>query len=284
MQARQQAEKEVLRQARQENEVFVDEKLLRSGLRDPNAVVGSTRDTSITVGQLKKAVQSAFGGRVRELGDEIYFDYLRYWLDSQLWHRECLRQHIFEDEEVLDRVDIHERLLKSGLLVAQDLMPRVQYDEQDLWNYQNAHPAEFASFRHFGVWRFDFADSLQTAEARHEILRNNLSPEDAAARWQPGLHPAELRPDEAQAMGGSVYSDLVGLDAGRWSKVSVDAAGNCYLWCLVQRRLPMMEESELLTEAVETAVRQAMLAVEITRIVDEMTELSGLSEARLIKE
>ena len=283
-QRRQLAEQRVIHDVRLSNGFQVNEDVLRSGLHDANAVAGSTRDTSITVRQLKASVEEAFGDRVDDLNEDIYLDFLKYWLDQQVWRQECLRERIYRDDEVLDRIDIHERLIKSGLLVAQELEPRVEFDDQDMWNYLTAHPGQFMQFRHFGVWRLDFADSLQAEEARSQILREDLGPAEAIARWQPGENPYELTPEEARAMGASTYSDLVDLDPGRWSPVSKDGKDMYHLWFLVGRRQPMMEESEILTEAVRKAVHDQMLAAEITRVVDELSALIGWTEARLVLE
>lgn len=284
--ARRRAETAQRRAILADHGIALNERLLRRG-GTPGDTVLVGRDTLLVRSELEQAVDAVFGPRAAVLGPDLTVEYLRFWALRDAWRREALAAGIFEDDEVLDRMDVRERLLKSTLFVSEVVEPAVRWDDTDLFNYLVNHEYEFLAERAFGVWRFEFPSLEEAAAAGRAILEEGLEPKQAAARWAPDARPYELSAAEARALPGRQSSTLVDLDPRTWSgPVENGISGRdrrWLIWHLVGRRMPDIDESAELRAAVAEKVRLAMLDGAIAHTTQEMRKLTGWTETVVVR-
>lgn len=285
--ARRQAENELdLRLLARRGVELRERTLLARGA--PGDTVLAGRDTVLVRRQLESAIETVFGDRASLLGPDLTVEYLRFWARRDAWRREAEEARAFDDDEVLDRIDLRERLLKSGLFVSEVLAPSLTWTDTDLFNYLVNHEEEFLGQRAFGVWKFEFRTKEEAAEAGRTILREGLTPQQAAERYGTGDdHPFELDAAEARALPNRQGSKLIELDAGTWSdpvENGLDGARRRWvLWHLIGRRMPDLDEGPELRAAVAERVRAAMLDSAIAREVLEMQDATGWTETVVVR-
>lgn len=246
---------------------------------DPGATVARSADTSLTRGELDQMLAKAFGAREGFTAEGLGVDFLRYWLEQDAWLREARRDGTWSSREVLDLVDLHERLLKSALCLSQDILPAADPQEDDLWNYFLANEMEFLAERAFGIWTFEFPTREEAESARALSRREKLGPAELARRLGLDIHPRELSADEVRALPAHLRSELIELDADEWGDIldnGKSGSGQRWLfYSMVGRRMPDLDQSPSLRRAVDSRVRERMVDAEIGRLVDEMRRRTG---------
>jgi hypothetical protein len=283
--SRRSAEAELGRRLLADRGAVIHEAAVRRGAeRD---TVFASRDTVLLRGELTRMIGEVFGERASLLGPELGVEFLRFWVDRDAWRREVEALDFFRDEEVLDRMDVRERLLKSTLFVTGVLEPQLRWDEGDLFNYFINHEHEFLPQRAFGLFKLEFPGLDEAREARRQIHAEGLDPTAAAERWAPGSLPFELSAAEVRELGSETARALVELDPGRWS-LPVEApdaprSRRWVLWQLIDRRMPRLEESAQLRVEVEERVHQALLNGAIARTVLEMQAITGWTDTEILE-
>jgi len=269
------------------HEVWIDPEAAKASPVDTQRVLAASRDTSITAARLHYQLERNFGKRAASLGDDLLRDFVEFWILQDCWLRECAAEGLFTDGEVLDRLDIHERMAKSALFVNERLSGSIEAGERDLWNYLANFPHEFLEYRHFGLWRLEFRREQEAREALHQIREGSLVPEEAASRWAPGTNPFELSPAELRELDHAERKAVFELDPGRWTEVVENGLKGSRrrwrLWYLVRRRMPDMDESTELAGALRERVEQAFLEAEVARVVEEMRKITRLRRVRLVE-
>jgi hypothetical protein len=245
----------------------------------PGTVVARSADTSLTRGELDRMLAKAFGAREGFSAEGLGVDFLRYWMEQDAWLREARRDGTWASREVLDLVDLRERLLKSALCLSQDIMPAMRPQEEDLWNYFLAHETEFLAERAFGYWTFEFPTREAAESARALSRREKLGPAELARRLGLDIHPREHSADEVRALPAHLRNELIELEPDEWGEILENgAAGSGRRWLfysLVGRRMPDLDQSPTLRRAVESRVKEQMVDAEIGRLVDEMRRRTG---------
>ncbi|MDP2360494.1 MAG: peptidylprolyl isomerase [bacterium] len=247
-------------------------------------IVAHTADTTLTRGQLDEMMRQAFGAQSGMATANLGPDFLRFWVEQDAWLREARRDGTWLSRETLDLVDLRERLLKSALLVNEQIAPAIRPTEEDLENYLWANPQEFLAERAFGLWTFEFPTREKARAARDLSRREKLDPAMLAERLGLTLHPRELSAEAARALPAEIHGALIDLDPDEWSDVmELRQPGRTSRWVfysLIGRRLPQIAESVGLRRAVEERVRAAMITAEIQRTVEEMKRRTALTEVR----
>ncbi|MCA9782709.1 MAG: hypothetical protein KC518_03945, partial [Candidatus Cloacimonetes bacterium] len=191
-------------------------------------------------------------------------------------------------EELKDRIDVHERILKSALFVARELVPGIEVTQSDCYNYGDNHPGEFLDFRQYTFRRLVFADRQAAADARLGIEKQHFTPARAAEAYgnekrqarDRGV-PFELGPDERRRLPESQRSGLADISEGTWSS-PIQHGNEWALWLLEGRRLPDLDESPALMAAVREKVRHLFLDAEIARVAERMKKAQDFDRVEIL--
>lgn len=258
--------------------------------RKPESRVVVTRDTALTRSELDRQVENAFSGTISRdmLTENLRQAYARHWVETIGWLKVAREQGIWLNDDVQDRIDIHERMMKSALFVSRELVPRIEIDRQDCYNYGDSHPGEFLEFRNHAYRRLVFATREGATRARDGILSQRLNPAQAVEAYGEAKRQArdrglvfELTPDERRRLPQSQREALADLSEGLWSS-PVKHGKEYALWLLEARRMPDLDESPELMEAVENKVRTLFLDAEIARVVQEIKQRRGFDRIEIV--
>lgn len=267
----------------EEHQLKIHVKATKGAGVDPATVVASSRDTSLTRGQLDAMIQGAFGGQGAPALEGLGADFCRYWLEQDAWLREARRDGTWKSRELRDLVELRETLFKSALYVNQHLAAAFQPTTEDLENYLAAHPSEFMAERAFNMWTFTFATRAAADSARALSRREKLDPAMLADRLGLELHPRQVQADDVRALPASVRSALIDLDPDEWSEVlelpQTQGPSQWVFYSLIGRSMPFLGESPSLRKAVEEQVRGVVITAEIARAVEAMQRRTGLTQA-----
>jgi len=260
------------------------------GNTKPDTKVVVARDTSLTRRQLDEQVERAFAGTISRdmLTENLRQSYANNWIETIGWIRVAREQGIWLGDEVQDRIDVHERILKSALFVSRELVPTVEIDRQDCYNYGDNHPGEFLEHRNYAVRRLVFGTREAAEKAREGIQRQRFNPAQAVEAYGEKKRQArdrgmvfELTLDERRRLPESQRKAIGDLSEGRWS--APVAHGKEYaLWLLETRRLPDLDESPALMAAVEEKVRTLFLDAEIARVAQELKKRQGFDRIEIL--
>jgi hypothetical protein len=250
------------------------------------AKVAESKHAVLTKGDLNALLERSFGDRASYLGEDLSREFAKYWIERQAWLWECNEASIFEDPEVLDRMDIRERLAKSALYVGERIRPSINPSEMDLFNYLQNHEHEFLEHRAFGLWDFTFTSRTAASKAEVLLKQGSGDPEDLKAELGLEIFPMEVSAAEVRLMSPETRMALVSMDPFTWSSLQmekVDRRANWHLYHLLGRRMPLLEESEDLEKAVYEKVAADFLSAKISRVIDLMREQTGLESAQRIQ-
>lgn len=258
--------------------------------RKPETRVVVSRDTLLTRGELDRLVEQSFSGTIsREmLTENLRQAYASHWIETIGWLQVAREEGIWLNDEVQDRIDVHERMLKSALFVSRELVPRIEIDRQDCYNYGDNHPGEFLEFRNHAYRRLVFPTREGASKAREGIQRQRFNPAQAAEAYGETKRQArdrgvvfELTLDERRRLPQSQREALSNLSEGQWSS-PVPHGKEFALWLLETRRMPDLDESPALMEAVENTVRTLFLDAEIARVVQELKQERGFDSVQIL--
>lgn len=242
-------------------------------------IVAQSRDTVLTREQMDQMIVSAFGDRAGLMGENLAAEFLRFWLEQDAWLRAAKVSGIYDGGDVLDRMDLHERLLKSRLLVTTVLPEQIAPTEQDLTHYLANHGDFFLAERSFDLWTLEYGNQRSAENAVALIDQGTVDPEELAGLTGGTATRAERPADEVRALPEDLRNALIELDPGDWSQVLNNGKrGRARTWMVVQlieRSMPKLNESESLRNKVEEQLRAELMTREIGRIVAELRELTG---------
>ncbi len=254
----------------------------------PGDTVVASKDTAMTRGQLDERIMAAFSATISAdmFNDGLRRAFAENWIDQLGWLSIAHEEGYWLGEETLERIGLRERLMKSALFTAVEVKPGLNPSERDCWNYIDNHPAEFLEFRHDVFRRLVFDEEAQAREARRRILREGWEAEQAGE----GLElqgdprdcgaPFEIDPVERASLDPELRSGLADTAEGTWSQPMPWQEGWA-LWYRIGRRLPDIEESDTLEQAVEAKVREAFLQAELKRIASLERERRKLKRVKV---
>ncbi len=244
-------------------------------------IVAQSRDTILTRAEMESMMAAAFGDRLEMMGDKLAWEFVRYWIEQEAWHHEALDSGFYENDDVLDRMDLRERLMKSSLLVSEVLPEGLEWTDQDLENFLSGHESKFLGERSSEVRVLAFPSKNRATAARLRLLAGA----DAAFIADSLSGSSELRQltaAEVRDLPAELSSAIVELDPGRTSEVvdagRKEAAGRWKVLQLTGRSMPLLEESSELRQAVQQALQQELLDAEISRIVSEGRRITGWNQ------
>jgi hypothetical protein len=244
-------------------------------------VVAQSRDTIMTRAEMERMMAEAFGDRLEMMGDNLAWEFVRYWIEQEAWHHEALASGFYESNDVLDRMDLRERLMKSSLLVSEVLPQGLEWSEQDLEHYLQGHESRFLAERSIDVLVLTFPSRSRATAARLRLLAG-ADVDFIADSLSGSAERKHLTAAEARGLPAEMQSELVELDPGRVSDVidvgRQEASGRWKLLQLVGRSMPLLEESLELRQAVEQALMQELLDAEIARIVNEGRRITAWNQ------
>jgi hypothetical protein len=281
--ARRRAALKLSKELHASHEIKVHLHLLGPGVAD-TTLVATSLHAELTRGTLNQILYEAFGDRVDALGPDLSKEFVKYWIERQAWLWECHQVQLFDDPEVMERMNVRERMVQSTLFVSEEIRSKINPSQEDLFNYLQNHEVAFLEHRAFGMWDFSFTTRLAASRAELLIGQGFDTPEALAEKLNLEIFPTEISADSLRSLGSELRMALVGLDPFRWSKIQklkVERRSVWHLYYLLGRRMPLLEESESLEKAVYQTVAESFLRGEIARVLAIMQEETGLEKAQL---
>jgi parvulin-like peptidyl-prolyl isomerase len=266
------------------HQIEVYPRIILDSRKPDTAIVAQSSDTTLTRGALDIILADRFGSRIDMLGDDLRRDFVEYWIIHIAWLREAQNKGIFEDDEVLDRMDIVERMTKSALFIEESVKQGITITDEDLLNYQQAHEVEFRSFRNISFLQVDFKTREEAQIARDTIENEDLDTDSILAHWQNTAIIKSFTAEEFRLESQDLQDMFVGVEEGNWTKIVRNQSSDSSQWSMWQvlsRNMPLFSESKEMHEAVFERVSEAFAEAEINRVIDEMKKITKLRKVKL---